>query len=219
MSLRRKLIAGGLAALVVGVVVYALHKNGYSWKDFETMLRNAPAWIFLLLLVVLPPLGVPLSIFMLAVGARFGYFLGALTACGALVGHHLIAIWLSSAAKGLLGENVQGNRLWKRLERKVGENHGGKLVFLFAFIPGPPYWIKLYLPLAMGVSLRLYLWFSTTAHMIGVFLFVGLGSALLKGNALLVGVFLLAMVGFYLLVKWIRERQVGTKRGERERTA
>lgn len=209
MSVRRKVALGALGAALVGGLIYMSLDAGYSWDDLEETLLGVPGWIFIVMLLFLPPVGVPLTVFMLVVGARFGYFMGVGIASAAVFGHHLLAIGLNSVMRRWFGEAARGRDLWSRLEKKVGEDHMGKLIFLFALIPGPPYLIKLYLPLAMGVSRKLYFWCSGSAHLVGVALFVGLGRALLQGNGLLIFIFILALALLYVVVGIIRRKQTG----------
>lgn len=220
MKLSGKIGLGALGAAAVAVLVYLSLRTGYSWDDFEETLLQAPGWIFIVMLLLLPPLGVPLTIFMLVIGARFGYFNGVAIASAAVFAHHLIAIGLNSVMRRWLGESQRGRELWSRLEGMVGKDHMGKLVFLFALIPGPPYLIKLYLPLAMGVSRKLYFWCSASAHLVGLALFVGLGRALLEGNGLLISIFALALAILYVVVLLIRRKQAGDRaRREAEQPA
>ena len=108
-------------------------------------------------------------------------------------------------------QSERGRELWSRLEKMVGKDHMGKLIFLFALVPGPPYLIKLYLPLAMGVSRKLFFWCSASAHLVGVALFVGLGRALLEGNELLISIFVLALAILFVGLRVIQRKQSGEK--------
>lgn len=205
-ALRIGISVAGVAA--AGGGLFYLYQNGYTWDDLERVLSNAPAWIFILLLLLLPPLGAPLTIFLIAVGARLGFLDGSLLASAAIFAHHLMAVGLSALASKFFGTDGRGMDLWRRLESKVGEDHVGKLVFLFAFVPGPPYIIKLYLPLAMGVSPKLFVWMSTVAHLLGVLLFVGLGGALLAQNPKVIVAFVAALVTFAIVMGIYKRKQL-----------
>ncbi|MDQ8187397.1 hypothetical protein [Pelagicoccus sp. SDUM812002] len=176
----RSIMAGAILATIVAVSVYLTFHYDITWEQVKSTVQNAPAWIFLVTLVFLPPLGLPLSIFLFAVGARFGLVLGATVACGAIIAHHLISLYLIRYISGFFSSNQNQKGLWQTLEKKSGGN-SSKLLFLWGLLPGLPYVVKLYLPLAMGVKASPYLRWNSAGHVIGAILFVSFGDAIFEG--------------------------------------
>ncbi|MBC2608060.1 hypothetical protein [Pelagicoccus albus] len=166
-----------------------------TWDEFKDAVQNAPAWIFLLTLVFLPPLGLPLSIFLFAVGARFGLGVAASVACLAIVAHHVIALGLSNTVSRFVSTSQQQEGLWQKLEEKAGGN-SSKLLFLWGLLPGLPYVVKMYLPLAMGVKASPYLKWNSSGHALGAILFVGFGNAVFDG----VGVGAIIIIGLGIIL-------------------
>ncbi|MDQ8181120.1 VTT domain-containing protein [Pelagicoccus sp. SDUM812005] len=185
-----------LALLVAAAVYLAIHYE-LSWEQVKSSVQEAPAWIFLVSLVLLPPLGLPLSLFLFAVGARFGLVLGATVACAAIVAHHGISLYLSRFVSRFVSTNKKQEGLWQTLEKKTGGN-SSKLLFLWGLLPGLPYIVKLYLPLAMGVKHSPYLRWNSAGHALGAILFVSFGNAVFQGvNA---GVIIVIVVGIALSI-------------------
>lgn len=181
-TLSPKRIAIGIAALCgIGIAWYLIDRYDVSLKDAREAIDQAPAWIFLLTLLVLPPVGFPLSIFLVAAGARFGLVYGSLAAITAIVGHHLIAIGLATFFSSKKASSKRGASLWAKLERKAGSD-SWKMLLFWGLIPGPPYSVKLYLPLAMGASRTVFVKWCAAGHLIGTIIFVGLGEAILQGQ-------------------------------------
>lgn len=165
--------------LLVACGLYYGIKNPVSLREIQATIENAPGWIFLLALLVLPPLAVPLSIFLVAVGARFDFVYAAIAASLAIVAHHLIAVGISRLFSQQF-KVTRGSNLWKKLEEKTGGNTS-KLLFFWGLTPGIPYVVKLYLPLAMGVRAVPFVKWNGSGHLLGGLMFVGLGQALFQG--------------------------------------
>lgn len=176
----RVLIVATVAAALVGTLAYLYIVQGITWEETKESVRTAPAWIFLLTLIFLPPLGLPLSIFLFAVGARFDILTGSIIACSAIVAHHLITIGLSKIAADFINFGAKGSRIWNALEVKTNGNNN-MLLFLWGLSPGLPYVAKLYVPLAMGADYKTYLKWNSAGHAIGAILFVSFGNAIFDG--------------------------------------
>lgn len=193
--------AGVAAAAVVsgGIIAFLVYSYEVSWADIRSAVRAAPAWIFILALVLAPPVGMPLSLFLLAIGARFGVPLGTVIACVAVFLHHLLALGLGNTVSRFFSANQNQTQLWEMLEKRAG-NNSEKLLFLWGLLPGLPYIVKLYLPLAMGANKKGYLIWNGAGHILGAFLFVGFGSALFEGVSMeaviLIALGVAASVGF-----------------------
>lgn len=192
-----------LFSLSIGLYYYFKYEP--TWDEIKSSVQEAPAWIFLTTLVLLPPLGMPLSIFLFAVGARFGIVGGACAACIAIALHHIIALGISIFLSG--DEKPSGTQasLWTKLEEKAGGN-ASKLLLLWGLLPGLPYVVKLYLPLTMGVSKAPYIQWNTLGHLIGAIIFVSVGSALFTGLTLPIIIIVALAVAASIALKVYRRR-------------
>lgn len=207
MKWRGKVAVAAGAAALMGAAAWIGHANGYTLEKLEADVTQAPLAIFVAALLILPPLGVPLTIILFAIGARMGIFHGSLVGCGAIVVHHFIAAGASVLVKKTGLSEGEGAEIWRHLERKFGD-HSNKLLFLFGLIPGPPYVIKLYLPLAMGARRWVFIWYSSTAHLIGAVVFVSLGGAFLKQNPWLLALLMLAVVALLAGLAALKRREL-----------
>lgn len=184
MSLSKKtaryLALAGAIGVILAIASYLIIHYDVTWDQVKDMVRNAPGWIFFAALVLLPPLGLPLSLFLFAIGARFGIAVGVLLACLAVFTHHAIALYLSRFISRLFSLDRKQSKLWKTLEQKA-QGNSSKLLFLWGLLPGLPYVVKLYLPLAMGVKATPYLCWNSAGHVLGTILFVGFGNAVFEG--------------------------------------
>lgn len=170
-----------LIALIITGVYLAIRYN-LTLDQVRELIEASPLWIFLIALMLLPPLGLPLSIVLVAVGARFGFLYGTLIACAAIFVHHIIAIGVkklfnTDKPQPPLNKNAT---FWNKLEDRTGGNTS-MLLFLWGVIPGTPYTVKLYLPLAVGAHPVQFIKCSSAGHLIGTVFFVGVGKAMFDG--------------------------------------
>lgn len=199
------IIAVSTFLAIAALAVFLHYQYGITWKDVKDEVQEAPAWIFTTSLLLLPPLGFPLSIFLFAVGARFGLWVGGALACAAIIGHHFIAFGISNTFTTLSSANDTQKGLWQSLEEKAGGN-SSKLLFLWGLLPGLPYIVKLYLPLAMGVKAAPYLWWNSSGHVLGALLFVGFGNAVFGGLSKSVIVVIGIGIAVSVAIKIYRDR-------------
>lgn len=203
--LTRIFIVTFILATAAGLALYYYFRYEPSWEEIKTMVQDAPAWIFFATLALLPPFGMPLSIFLFAVGARFGILGGATAACIAIVVHHLIAAGMSSLiTDDSSSSNVQSS-IWEKLVRKSGGN-SSKLLLLWGLLPGLPYVVKLYLPLTMGVKRLPYIQWNTLGHLIGAVLFVSVGSAIFSGISIPIVIAIAVALIISIALKIYRKR-------------
>lgn len=203
---KNKILAiAGVIVMVAGLLSYLYYQYDITWEQVKESVQNAPGWIFITTLFLLPPLGLPLSLFLFAVGARFGLWIGALLACGAVVGHHFIAVAISHTFSRFFSVSQSQQKLWQTLEQKTGGN-SKKLLFLWGLLPGLPYIVKLYLPLGMGVKNSPYLRWNSAGHAIGAIMFVGFGNAVFGGLSVGVIVIIIAGIALSIGLKIFRDR-------------
>jgi len=166
--------------------------------------ENTSPVAFVVLMAVLPILGFPISLFLVAAGLKFG-LLGGLVVSAATMPIHLVAAYL--LAGRLLRDPI------RRLARKVGydppripASSAGTFTFVFFAIPGIPYTLKnLLLPLG-GVSFRLYFITGWIVQWVMGIPFMGVGDSVARMNPYVLGGFAALLLIGYLVVRWVRSR-------------
>jgi uncharacterized membrane protein YdjX (TVP38/TMEM64 family) len=200
---RGGIIAGLVLAVIVGWI-YSTHGNQFSREALMSYGKKlSPAWLIPAFLI-LPLVGMPISVLLVLAGIRFGLWGGmVLATCGVLFHHlvtyHLVHRWLWDRVQGRLRRSgyevpiIEGaNQAW--------------LTVLFAAIHGPPYAFKLYLLALTEIPFRIYFWAGAPVYILFCLVPVGAGSAVMEVNTTLlygivVGITVLALSG-----KWLKRR-------------
>ncbi len=198
-------VIGLILALALGVLALWLAVRWELFTGLKVMLEEQihPA-VFILLMALAPVVGVPISIFLVLAGVRFGTWQGILLMAATMPVNMIICYLLS---RGLL----------ERFIRRVAADRGYELPqfppdrvvpysLIFVAFPGPPYSLKCYILPLLGVPFWHYLWISWVVEAALGIPFVGFGGAAARTNftlsALFVGVFVL----IYLLLRWLKKR-------------
>jgi uncharacterized membrane protein YdjX (TVP38/TMEM64 family) len=166
--------------------------------------KNTPTHIFLGLMLVLPLVGVPLSVFIFVLGMKFGIGYGILLLEIIMPLHILISYIIARTVRQPIK-----NFLVKRKNYHIPEIPENKLAifsFLFLAVPVLPYAAKNYvLPLA-GVPFRYCMWLNWAIQGTLSIPFVILGKSTADMNLLLFGITLavlaLIFVGLRRLRNW-----------------
>ncbi len=159
---------------------------------------------FILMMAVLPMVGFPISLFLVAAGLKFG-LLGGLAVSAATMPLHLLVAY--PLAVRLLRGPI------RRLARRIGypipvvpENRAAVFTFVFFAIPGIPYTFKnLLLPLG-GVPFRLYFFIGWAVQWAMGIPFMGLGDSVARMNPYVLGAFVALLVVGYGVIRWFRTR-------------
>jgi len=149
-----KWLAWAVALGVAGFLLYT-HWDSISVAKFQAFVGTFSPSVLIATFMVLPLLGAPISVFLIATGLRFGFPAGVLVTFLSSAVHHLIAF---RVAHGRLRGSVQ--RLIARKGRKIPElapEHQAGWAALFAAVAGPPYAVKLYLLALTNIRFRIYM--------------------------------------------------------------
>lgn len=175
MSASRKLpwisIAGVL--LLIGLVLW-LNRENLSKEALLDTAKAMPAAIFLAAFLILPMLGFPLSLFLIAAGLRFGFAGGLLSAAVCIATHHLTVFWMAHH-----GPRRRIQAWLKRKGHPVPSTEGKARIrwtAVFAAISGPPYVIKLYVLALTDLPLKIYAGVSVPVYLL-------MGSGIIAGGA------------------------------------
>ncbi len=202
---RKAVISGCIAAAAIGGLLYYAYRHDIGFDEAKDRIQSAPWWIFVAAMIALPPMALPLSIFLVASGARFGLVNGSLIACASIVAHHFIAVGIHGLFSERENRHAKGSHFWQMLERKSGGNTS-KLLLLWGLIPGCPYSVKLYLSLSMGARPMQFVRWSSIGHVIGAIAFVAFGKAVFKGPSLAVFIVLGLGIAFSVGIAFYRRR-------------
>jgi uncharacterized membrane protein YdjX (TVP38/TMEM64 family) len=146
----------------IGVVVALFSLLDLRWLHTNAQ-RLSGALVFALT-VILPLLGVPVSVVYVIAGAKFGTFWG-LTLTLAAIALHLIASWW--IAHSWLKRPLEA--LFRKLGRPIPKVPPGEYVpvcLLVALLPGASYALKNYLLVLAGVPFRSFFWTLLPSHFV-----------------------------------------------------
>jgi len=169
----KPLIAAGLlVAVAVGLKLY-----GPEW-DKEALVAYAeqlPGSLFIAGFVVLPMVGGPVSLFLIAAGLKFGVIGGMLVAAGCIGVHNLVAYRLTHSYFKTPVKRFLLRRGYPIPD--VPERHQAWFTVAFTGVPSLPYTTKLYLLAFTNIPFRIYFWLGWPTYAVSSIVFVGLGDA------------------------------------------
>jgi uncharacterized membrane protein YdjX (TVP38/TMEM64 family) len=207
------LLAVGAVILVLAAVVYwavtsfdIVSELRRIVSDVAGLVRSdtTSPTVFIALMTVLPIVGFPISLFLVAAGLKFG-LPGGLIVSAFLMPVHLVAAYL--LAGRLLHDPI------RRWVFKTGYEiprvpHASAMTFTFVFfaLPGLPYALKnLLLPLG-GIPFRTYFFTGWIVQWVMGIPFMGVGDSLARMNPYILGAFVGLLIVGYLLIRWFRSR-------------
>lgn len=202
----RKLVLLLLLVMILGWLAFTQREYLTLEMLIDYGRALSPAWL-LVGFILLPLAGVPVSIFMVLAGVRFGFWGGMGVTLLAMFLHHLLAYyviqtWLRERVKASLvraGYPVpdlkKNNQLWFTL--------------LFAVFWGPPYIVKVYSLALTNLPFRIYSGATLPVYLLLGAVKVGAGSAVIlldpTGIYLIIGL----MILLALATRWIGKRHAG----------
>jgi uncharacterized membrane protein YdjX (TVP38/TMEM64 family) len=175
MSTPRKFSWIGMAIvlLLVSLILW-LNRENLSKEALLDTAKAMPSAIFLAAFLILPMLGFPLSLFLIAAGLRFGFVGGLLSAAVCISAHHLTVFWMAHH-----GPRRRIQAWLKRKGHPVPSTEGKARIrwtAIFAAISGPPYAIKLYVLALTDLPLKIYAGVSVPVYLL-------MGSGIIAGGA------------------------------------
>lgn len=203
-------VIGLILVLVLGVLALGLAVQWELFTGLKVMLEEHvhPA-VFILLMTLAPVVGVPISIFLVLAGVRFGTWQG-------------IALMAATMPVNMIICYLLSRHLLERFIRRMAADRGYELPqfppdrvipysLIFVAFPGPPYSLKCYLLPLLGVRFWHYLWTSWTVEVALGIPFVGFGGAAARTNFALSALFVGVFVIIYLLLRWLKKRYPGVR--------
>lgn len=203
------LLAGGLAA-------YAALRMELLSAAVEQINAHTPTPIFLLLLVLLPIFGFPMTPFLLVMGIKFGLGPGLALLFLVMPVHMSVSFALARLADKLLKKTLA--RIGYAIPR-VPPDKRLRFSFLVSAIPVAPYAVKNFLLPLAGIPFRLYLSINWPCQGILSIPAVILGSSLATLNLPLLAAAIAAIIIIYMIISRIEKRysnQVELKKTKEE---
>ncbi|MFO7718514.1 MAG: hypothetical protein ACQESV_09070 [Thermodesulfobacteriota bacterium] len=208
MSLLQKISLTALALLIAGTVALGVWKisgtiPATQWLKF-ILHKDTNPLLFIGLMVLLPCIGAPISLFLVLSGIKFGFGWGFLltTAC---TGIHLLLTY--PLAQGLVFSHLAP--LLERYGKQVPQippHRAVRMAVIFTAVPGLPYSLKNYLLAASGIPFSTYLVVAWPIHLLAAVPFIGIGNFAFDLNIPMLILFLLLLAASSLAVHTYRRQ-------------
>ena len=202
---QNRAVSGILIAAAVGCVVlafYLMMRFNLIQQATALINKNTPTHFFLLLMLVLPLVGVPLSVFIFVLGMKFGIGYGILI-LEIIMPLHILASYLIARTVRQPIKNFLVKRLNYHIP-EIPENKVALFSFLLLALPVFPYAVKNYiLPLA-GIPFRYCMWLNWVIQGTLSIPFVVLGKSTADMNLVLFGITLGVLALLFLGLRWLR---------------
>ncbi len=208
---RSKFITGAIAFVVVGLVGWGIYwaiQNGYFEQAISMIDKNTSPALFIALMVLLPLVGFPISIFLIMAGIKFGILYAILLWVLVLPSHTLICFYLARALRQPLVRLLTEKLGYEVPE--VPEKHEALFSFVFLAVPGIPYAVKNYLLPLAGIPFRYCVLMNTIVQLVLGIPFIVLGKSATNMDLKL----LLFAAGFFVVgffAVWWLEKRYGDK--------
>lgn len=198
----------GLAALAVGGVLAGLLAM-WLWEDAAVFIDyvvdpRSHAGLFLLMFVLLPLVGFPISAFLVLIGVKFGTWYGVLLTLAVMPLHLLISFLVANSyLRSILQRCLE--TMSYRLPQ-IPEDRALWFSFVFMAVPGLPYTVKNYaLPLS-GAPFRYYFLSGYLVQGAMGIPFVVAGGAVAGEHLVILAVIFAVLLAVYALVHRLRQR-------------
>ena len=191
--------------LIVAVFSYIgyLHEPLTLLKGY---LKNAvDPLFFMLLLLVLPILGVPVSVFLVPAGMKFGMAGGLILAAFSMAFHMTV-----SYAMAHLFLQDWALRLLKRFRLSFPDFKNGRKyrhAFIFMLVPGLPYAMKNYVLALTEIGFGRYMLINWTAQFSTSIPLIVMGKGIIEMNPVILAYALGLLSVCYLLYYFLRRQQ------------
>ena len=151
-----------LLGMTVGAWIFFTYRENLSRSVLIEFGRGLPAAWLIVLFLLLPLLGFPISVFLVVVGIRFGFAAGMAVA--------VVVVFLHNLAAYHLVHRLFRTAVRRFMERvgyaipSIGKDHRAWFTAMFAAIHGPPYTVKLYLLALTDIPFRIYFWVGAPVY-------------------------------------------------------
>ena len=190
------------AALAVTGIYLAVHFG--LFQDIISIINeDLSTPLFIVLMVVLPVVGFPISIFLIIAGIKFGVLYGILLWLMILPFHTTIAFLAAKSLRPLL-EKILGKTFGYTVPA-IPYDKEALFSFIFLAIPGIPYAGKNYLLPLAGVSFRYCVMMNCIVQSVMGLPFILLGKSGADMNLSLFYIALLAFILLFILLRRLKK--------------
>lgn len=193
-----------VAAVLVAVGIYLAIKFEYLQKAVSFVDQSMSSPLFIILMVVLPVVGFPISVFLIVGGIKFGILWAILLWLAVLPVHATIGYYVARWARSPL-ERFLSDKMGYHIP-KIPENNTAMFSFLFLAIPGIPYAGKNYLLALAGVPFRYCVLMNCIVQCALGIPFIVLGKSAAEMDMTLFYIALVIFVAGYFLLRWLKKR-------------
>ncbi len=192
-----------IAAVVAGGIYLAI-KYEYFQKAVSLVDESMSSPLFITLMVVLPVVGFPISVFLIFGGIKFGILWAILLWLVVLPIHATIGYYVARWARGPL-ERFLSDKMGYHIP-DIPENNTAMFSFLFLAVPGIPYAGKNYLLALAGVPFRYCVLMNCIVQTALGIPFIVLGKSAAEMDMTLFYIALVIFVMGYFLLRWLKKR-------------
>jgi uncharacterized membrane protein YdjX (TVP38/TMEM64 family) len=191
-----------LAASILALLVYLVSPDKLTLENLHQFGTALPTWLFLPAYFVLPLLGFPISVLLLASGLKYGFTISIMIASVGMA-FHLFAAW--HIAHGYLRRRLEAWLSHTRFDLPtIPQLHQVWFIALFVTLPGLPYVVKLYSLALTNLPFRRYMIMAWFFHVLHSAIFIGLGAAAGKVDSkLMIGMAILTVLMF-AIASWLK---------------
>jgi uncharacterized membrane protein YdjX (TVP38/TMEM64 family) len=139
--------------LLLGVLLAGVYYDRITLFLQHVVSENTPPFLFVFFFIILPVAGFPVSLFLILLGAKFGYYKGTLLMFGCM-SLHLLATYL--IANSYIRPFLDDITSYRYRIPKIPDEHAVQFSIVFMAVPGLSYAMKNYLLSLSGVPFRHY---------------------------------------------------------------
>lgn len=192
------------AASILALTVYLYWPGQLRQESLKQFGAALPTWLFLPAYLVLPLLGFPISVLLLASGLKYGFAISIMIASVGMA-FHTFAAWHIAH-----GNHRLRLEAWLSQTRfdlpTIPERHQIWFTALFVTMPGLPYALKLYSLALTNLPFQRYMFIVWFCHVVNSVIFIGLGAAAGKVDSkLMIGLAFLAVL-MLAISTWLKRR-------------
>lgn len=200
---------GVLLLLIIGFAAYLIHNYDPVPIISDYLEHQVSNWLFIVLMLVLPILGIPVSLFLILVGIKFGIGSGLLLSALLMLSHMVITYFI---VHSFLRDLVIRLMHYFKIPVPPMEKHeiNRWQAFIFMLVPGLPYVVKNNLLAMTGIPLGSYIIISWTSQFGLSIPLILMGGAIMEMDAvILIIACILALAVYFLkiMVKRILRRR------------
>jgi uncharacterized membrane protein YdjX (TVP38/TMEM64 family) len=206
MNNNKKVFLLVLSVIAVAGIIYTITKYGrFDWFD-RVVHEKTPAHWFVVAMALLPNVGLPISVFLVLAGAKFGLVGGLLAAFVTMPTHLLFSFFAV--------HSVFRPTLVKLLHKmdyhlpEIPQKRIAPFAVLFVGVPGLPYAVKNYGLALTGIPFRYYFGISLPINLLLSVPVIGLGASAIEMNLRLFFLFAAVLVIGYVIILWMK-RNIG----------